>query len=69
MKKRVSVLRETETGRNEKFRDNVNKVEMTRNQFVRAIEKGKYEDYHIRTINNIKTPASNPDKSKNNNLG
>lgn len=69
MKKRVSVLRETETGRNEKFRDNVNKIEMTRNQFVREIEKGKYDDYHIRTINNIKTPASNPDKSKNNNLG
>lgn len=69
MKSRVSVLKENETGRNEKFRDNVNKIEMTRNQFVKAIERGKYENYHIRTINNIKTPVSNPDKSTNNNLG
>lgn len=69
MKSRVRVLKENETGRNEKFRDNVNKIEMTRNQFVKAIERGEYENYHIRTINNIKTPVSNPDKSTNNNLG
>lgn len=68
MKKRISVLSENETGRNESFWDNVNKIKMTRNQFVREIEKGNYDKYHIRIINNIKTPVSNPDKSKNNNL-
>lgn len=68
MKKRISVLSENETGRNEIFLDNVNKIKMTRNQFVREIEMGNYDKYHIRIINNIKTQVSNPDKSKNNNL-
>lgn len=69
MKKIISVLNESEKGRNERFRDNASGKEMTRSQFVKAIERGSYEDYHIRVINNIKTPVSNPDKSKNNNLG
>jgi len=42
---------------------------MTRSQFVTKIENNKYNDYHIRTINGIKTPCSNPDKSERNNLG
>jgi hypothetical protein len=42
---------------------------MTRPQFVREIEKGEYPDYHIRKIDGIKIPCSNPDKSENNNLG
>ena len=41
---------------------------MTRNQFVKEIEKGNYPDYHVREINKVKTPVSNPDKSKNTNL-
>lgn len=69
MRKRISVLSESETGRNERFRDNSSGIEMTRNQFVREIEKGNYDNYHIRIINDIKTPVSNPDKSQNNNLG
>ena len=69
MRKRIIVLSESETGRNERFRDNVSGIEMTRNQFVREIEKGNYDNYHIRVINDIKTPVSNPDKSQNNNLG
>ena len=69
MKKIISVLNESETGRNERFRDNTSGKEMTRSQFVKEIEKGNYEDYHIRVINNIKTPVSNPDKNENNNLG
>lgn len=69
MRKRISVLSEDENGRNEKFRDNVSGIGMTRNQFVKEIEKGNYENYHIRVINEIKTPVSNPDKSENNNLG
>jgi len=68
MPKRVTVTRESETGRNERFRDNRTGDEMTRSQFVRAIERGDYERYHVREINGVKTPVSNPDSSTNNNL-
>lgn len=69
MGKRITVIRESESGRNERFRDNSTGTEMTRPQFVREIEKGKYDNYHIRDINGVKTPVSNPDKSDRNNLG
>ncbi len=69
MYKRVSVTSENDSGRNVRFRDNVNGKEMTRSQFVKEIERGNYDNYHIRVINDIKTPVSNPDKSENNNLG
>lgn len=69
MYKRVSVTCENDSGRNVRFRDNVNGKEMTRSQFVKEIERGNYDNYHIRVINDIKTPVSNPDKSENNNLG
>lgn len=42
---------------------------MNRVQFVREIDKGNYSNYHIRNINGISTPVSNPDGSINNNLG
>ncbi len=41
---------------------------MTRAEFVKQIEKGSYPKYHVRKINNIKTPVSNPDSTTNNNL-
>lgn len=69
VRKRVSVLSETSTGRNQKFHDNYTGAVMSRNQFVKAIESGKYDNYHVRVINGISTPASNPDKSSKNNLG
>lgn len=69
MSKRISVVMESDTGRNEKFKDNYNGKQMTRNQFVKEIEQGNYSNYHVRMINNIKTPVSNPDKSEKNNLG
>lgn len=68
-KPRVSVNRESNTGRNETFHDNITGRNMNRQQFVASIERGNYNDYHVRTINGIKTPCSNPDKSSNNNLG
>ena len=37
-------------------------------QFVKKIEQGVYPNYHIRTIDNIKTPCSNPDGKPGNNL-
>lgn len=69
MKKRISVTLESSSGRNEKFHDNLTGRNMNRSQFVRSIELGRYPDYHIRKINGIDTPCSNPDHSANNNLG
>lgn len=68
-RKRITVTRESETGRNEYFHDNYSNIDMTRNQFVAAIQNGEYQNYHIRNINGIDTPVSNPDKTRNNNLG
>ena len=68
-RKRVSVTRESDTGRNLGFRDNYNGISMSRQQFVNLIKAGNYPNYHIRVINGIETPVSNPDHSKNNNLG
>ncbi len=67
--KRVSVINESTTGRNTHFRDNKTSQTMTRAQFVKQIESGAYNNYHVRTINGVKTPASNPDTKKGNNLG
>lgn len=69
MGKRISVTAQSRSGRNQRFKDNSRKRSMTRNTFVQKIEKGQYPNYHIRKINGIKTPVSNPDKSTNNNLG
>lgn len=69
MRKRITVISETETGRNVKFKDNYTGKSMILNQFVKQIENDNYKNYHIRNINGMKTPASNPDKNINNNLG
>jgi len=66
---RISVTRESDSGRNEWFRDNHTGRGMSRQTFVKAIENGKYENYHIRNIHGVKTPVSNPDNSTRNNLG
>ena len=55
-------------GRNTKFRDNCSGESMTRSQFVKKIESDEYSKYHVREINVVKTPVSNPDPSKDNNL-
>ena len=68
MAKTVRTIRETNTGRNVKFIDTKTKETMTCPQFVKKIESGKYPSYHIRDINDIKTPVSNPDKKTYNNL-
>jgi hypothetical protein len=67
-RKRVRVTNENSTGRNEKFHDNYTGADMTRKQFVNEINKGNYSNYHVRKINGVDTPVSNPDKSTNNNL-
>lgn len=67
-RKRVRVTNESSTGRNEKFHDNYTGSDMTRKQFVNEIKKGNYSNYHVRNINGVDTPVSNPDKNTNNNL-
>ena len=42
---------------------------MSRAVFVREIEHDNYPDYHVRVINGVKTPCSNPDGNPKNNLG
>lgn len=68
MAKRIKVTKESPTGRNQKFQK-PNGQEISRQQFVREIEQGKQPDYHVRKINKIKTPVSNPDGKEKNNLG
>jgi len=69
MAKNVKSITQNSTGRNITFKDISSGTKMTRSQFVSKIENNKYSDYHVRTINGIKTPCSNPDKSERNNLG
>lgn len=66
--KRVSVINENSTGRNTKFKDNKTGNTMSRSEFVKKIKNGQYRNYHVRTINYVKTPCSNPDKLTSNNL-
>lgn len=69
MPKRVKVTSESDSGRNQRFHDNFTHVDMTRMEFVRAIERGHYPNYHVRVVNGVKTPAANPDGNTRNNLG
>lgn len=68
MAKRVTVTSESESGRNLMFHDNRTGKNMSRTQFVKAIEQDYYNDYHVRKINGVKTPVSNPDGRERNNL-
>ena len=69
MIKRVTVTRESDTGRNTRFHDNVTGDVMTRQQFVQKINQGSYNGYYVRDINGIPTPCSKPDNKTKNNLG
>lgn len=68
MPKRVKTTAESKSGRNTNFHDNFSGSDMTRAQFVKQINAGNYPNYHVREINGVKTPVSNPDPSRNNNL-
>ncbi|KOR24176.1 hypothetical protein [Clostridium sp. L74] len=67
-RKRVTVTNESDSGRNNTFHDNYTGENMTRKQFVDKINNGNYQNYHVRKINGVDTPVSNPDNGKNNNL-
>lgn len=68
MSKRITVTNETETGRNVSFHDNYRNIDMSRTQFVQQINQWNYENYHVRRINGLDTPVSNPDNTERNNL-
>lgn len=68
MPKRVKVTSESDSGRNQQFHDNFTNKDMSRREFVKQIEQGNYQNYHVRKINGVKTPVSNPDKTTANNL-
>jgi len=68
-KARVTVTQENESGRNIRFHDNRSGADMTSPQFVREIKRGNYEGYHVRKINGVDTPVSNPNRSEGDNLG
>lgn len=69
MPKRIKVTKESDTGRNLEFHDNFTGKDMTRSQFVKEINYGNYDNYTVKKINNLDTPVSKPDSSRNNNLG
>ena len=68
-RKSVRVTQDTDSGRNERFRDTERSRSMNRAEFVRLIKEGSYPGYYIRVINGVETPVSNPDRSEGNNLG
>jgi hypothetical protein len=69
MAKSVVVTSESESGRNQRFHDTKSGKNMNRVEFVKEIEHEKFKDYHIRKINGLRTPVSNPDGKESNNLG
>ena len=68
MSKSVVVTAESESGRNQAFHDTKSGMDMSRAQFVKQIVQGNFNNYHVRTINGLKTPVSNPDGRQGNNL-
>jgi hypothetical protein len=65
----LTVIHESDTGRNEWFFDAENKRLMSREGLVKRIENDEYLDYLVANINDIKTPKSKKDKILTNNLG
>ena len=68
-RERIRVVECSETGRNKRFHDTRTGWEMSRAEFVRRIKAGEYQGYHVRCINGVDTPVSNPDLKRKNNLG
>lgn len=68
MAKTVVVTSESDSGRNQKFHDNKSGKDMSRAGFVKEIKEGNFPDYHVRNINGLATPVSNPDRRESNNL-
>lgn len=59
-RRRVVVTEKSASGRAIRFQDTRTGREMTRAQFVREIEAGKYSSFHVRRVSGVKTPAADP---------
>lgn len=57
-RKNIIVTQESKTGRNLVFRDPTKKQDMSRAEFVKRIEKGEYDGYHVRKVNGTKNPPA-----------
>lgn len=68
-KRKLEVTKESDTGENLRFKDPDTNRYMNKNEAIKAVESGTYGAYHVRNNNGKKYIASNPDKSKGNNLG
>ncbi len=66
-KLKIEVDSQSKTGRNTKF--NVDGKILTRAQTANLIKQTPNSGFHVRKINGLNTPVSNPDKSTKNNLG
>jgi hypothetical protein len=66
---KIVVTQQSDTGRNTRFKNTQTGEEKTRAQTVKDIEAGKLPGYHVREIDGVRTPVSNPDNSEKNNLG
>jgi hypothetical protein len=66
---RLEKIEENKTGRNTKFRDKKTGEVKTRAKVADEIRKGHYPDYHLRKVNGVDTPCSNPNSSEKDNLG
>jgi hypothetical protein len=67
-RKNIRVTNESDSGRNNQFFDPNSNRTMSRTQFADRIESGEYGGYHVRKVNGLRTPVSNPDHSERNNL-
>lgn len=65
----VFVISESRSGRNQRFWDPVGQVELTQYGFAKAVARGDYSHYYVRTIGGVPTPASKPNRSLLDNLG
>lgn len=64
---KIKASKEDVSGRNTHFSVG-NRKNVTRVQVVKEIKNGQHPGYHVRKINNVLTPVSNPDKNANNNI-
>lgn len=63
----IKTTKESKSGRNEQFKTAGGRT-LSRAQLVREIEQGHHPNHHVRVINGVQTPVSNPDSSESNNL-
>ncbi|KHM52401.1 hypothetical protein NZ47_05065 [Anaerovibrio lipolyticus] len=66
--KRLTVTKESNTGRNIEFRDNMTGEIISDKEAIKRTENGMYTDYMVQIRYGKKTLVSKPDGDKNNNL-